>query len=159
VRTDLAPPRTRIGLTTMALAAVGLAVSVYLTIEHYRAPTSLACPDTGAINCTKVTTSSWAMVGSVPLALLGSLFFAAMVLLCIPAAWRHQRLDGVRIAGAAAGVLSALYLVWVEIFRVEAICLWCTVAHVASLGLLVAVLWTITGREPATSRSVRGSTS
>lgn len=147
MRADVARPRTRTGLTTLALCAVGLGVSIYLTVEHYAAPTSIACPNTGAINCTKVTTSSWAMIGSVPLALLGSVFFAVMSVLCTPQAWEHRRLDGLRVAGAAVGVLSALYLVWVELFRVEAICLWCTVVHAASLALLVAVLWTVTGRE------------
>jgi uncharacterized membrane protein len=55
----------------------------------------------------------------------------------------------VRVVGAAVGVATALYLVWVELFQVEAICLWCTVVHVASLGLLVAVLWRVTGRDQA----------
>jgi uncharacterized membrane protein len=32
--------------------------------------------------------------------------------------------------------------VWVELFRVDAICLWCTVVHVSSVVLLGAVLWT-----------------
>jgi uncharacterized membrane protein len=142
-----ARPATRSELVSLVLAAIGLAVSVYLTIEHYAAPTSIACPESGAINCTKVTTSEWAKVGPVPLALLGAIFFAAMTALCIPAAWRRRRLDPLRIAGAGAAVAAALYLVWVELFKVEAICLWCTVVHVASLLLLIAVLWATTGRE------------
>jgi uncharacterized membrane protein len=51
-------------------------------------------------------------------------------------------LDGLRVAGAVVGVLSVIYLVWVELFRVDAICLWCTAVHVASVALLAAVLWT-----------------
>ncbi len=140
-----AAPRAE--LTTLVLALLGLAVSVYLTVEHYTASTSLACPETGAINCAKVTTSKYAMVGPLPLALLGSLFFAAMAALCTPAAWRIARLDRVRVLGAVAGVATALYLVWVELFAVEALCLWCTVVHVASLALLVAVLWRVTATE------------
>jgi len=144
LRTRVAPAE----LAALALALLGLAVSVYLTIEHYAAPTSLACPDTGAINCTKVTTSKWSTIGLVPFALLGSLYFAAMTALCTPAAWRVTRLDRVRVAAAGVGVATALYLVWVELFAVEAICLWCTVVHVASLALLVTVLWRVTGRDP-----------
>ena len=140
---------SRAELTTLVLSVVALAVSIYLTIEHYAAPNSLACPDTGAINCTKVTTSKWSEIGPVPLALLGAIYFAAMSALCVPAAWRITGLDRVRIVGAVGGVATALYLVWVELFQVEAICLWCTVVHVASLALLIAVLWRITGREPA----------
>lgn len=132
--------------TALVLALVSLAVSVYLTVEHYAAPNSLACPDTGAINCTKVTTSEWSQLGPVPLALLGAIYFAVMAGLCLPVAWRITALDRVRVVGCAGGVLTALYLVWAELFQVEAICLWCTVVHVASLGLLVAVLWRVTGR-------------
>lgn len=141
-------PATRTELVSLILSIIGLAVSVYLTIEHYAAPKSIACPESGAINCTKVTTSEWAKVGPIPLALLGTIFFVAMTALCTPAAWRRRRLDPLRIAGAAGAVAAALYLVWVELFKVEAICLWCTVVHVASLLLLVAVLWATTGREP-----------
>jgi len=140
---------SRVELTTLVLALVALAVSIYLTVEHYAAPNSLACPDTGAINCTKVTTSTWSEVGSVPLALLGALYFAVMSALCVPAAWRVTALDRVRVVGAAGGVATALYLVWVELFQVEAICLWCTVVHGASLALLGAILWRVTGRQPA----------
>jgi uncharacterized membrane protein len=39
-------------------------------------------------------------------------------------------------------VLSAICLVWAELFRVDAICLWCTAVHVCTLALLGAVLWT-----------------
>jgi len=140
---------SRVELTTLVLALVALAVSIYLTVEHYAAPNSLACPDTGAINCTKVTTSTWSEVGSVPLALLGALYFAVMSALCVPAAWRVTALDRVRVVGAAGGVATALYPVWVELFQVEAICLWCTVVHGASLALLGAILWRVTGRQPA----------
>jgi len=150
--TASAAPTARVSraeLTTLVLSVVALAVSIYLTIEHYAAPNSLACPDTGAINCTKVTTSKWSEIGPVPLALLGAIYFATMSALCVPAAWRITALDRVRIVGAAGGVATALYLVWVELFQVEAICLWCTVVHVASLALLIAVLWRVTGREPA----------
>ena len=30
---------------------------------------------------------------------------------------------------------------WVELFRVNALCLWCTAVHVCTLALLGTVLW------------------
>lgn len=134
----------RTGLTSLAAAVVGLAVSSYLTVEHYTASTSLACPESGTINCTKVTTSSWSSVGPIPLALLGALYFAGMAALLSPPAWQRRNLDNARIAGCALGVASAMYLIWVELFRVDAICLWCTVVHVATVVMLASVLWTTT---------------
>ncbi len=124
------------------MALLGLAIAAYLTVEHYDTSTTLACPETGTINCAKVTTSAWSHIGPVPVAVLGLAFFAAMSLLCSPPAWRWAALDAVRVAGAAAGVTSALYLIWIELFRVDAICLWCTAVHICTLLLLALVLWT-----------------
>jgi uncharacterized membrane protein len=137
------------GIASVAIALLGLGVSIYLTVQHYAASTVLACPENSVINCTKVTTSSYAKIGPIPVALLGALYFAALTSLCVPNAWRTRRLDTVRIAGAALGVLSALYFVWVELYRLDAICLWCTVVHVSTLALLGVVLWTISGLRAA----------
>jgi uncharacterized membrane protein len=41
---------------------------------------------------------------------------------------------------SVVGVLFALYLIWAELFRVDAICLWCTVAHLLAFVLMAVVL-------------------
>ena len=129
-------------LSSLILAVGGLAVSAYLTVEHYSSSTTLACPETGVVNCVKVTTSSYSTLVGVPVALLGLLFFAAMSVLCAPVAWRSSNpwVDRARLAGAVAGVAMVVYLVWAELFRIDAICLWCTVVHaltVAPFAVLV----------------------
>lgn len=143
--------RTRVaalpaGVTSLAIALIGLAASLYLTVEHYTASAQLACPENSVINCAKVTSSSYAKIGPLPVALLGAGYFVAVTLLCLPWAWQDRRLDALRVAAAGVGVASSLYLVWVELFRLETICLWCTLVHVSTLALLAAVLWTTTGR-------------
>jgi uncharacterized membrane protein len=144
----------RIGSASFAVALLGLAISTYLTIEHFTTAATLACPETGMINCAKVTTSSWSHIGSVPVAVLGLSFFAAMSALCSPRAWRFNELDSVRIAGAAVGVAFAIYLIWVELFRLNAICLWCTAVHTCTVLLFAAVLWTTA----AAPRRLKGQT-
>ena len=134
---------------SLVAALVGLLVSAYLTVEHFTSPALLACPEGATINCAKVTSSTWSSVAGIPVAVLGLLYFAAMAVLVSPPAWRRARLDGIRMAGAVAGVGTALYLVWVELFRVDAICLWCTVAHLSALALLGTVLWRTADRQPA----------
>ena len=42
---------------TLVVSIAGLAVAAYLTYEHFTAGTTLACPDTGVVNCAKVTSS------------------------------------------------------------------------------------------------------
>jgi uncharacterized membrane protein len=126
---------------TVALVVAGLGVSVYLTIEHFTASTTLACPDTGTINCQKVTTSAQSKFLGIPVAVLGTAYFLGMLPLVLPAAWRSgdRRLRLVRLGASALGVLFALYLIYAELFVIDAICLWCTVVHVLTFALFTVV--------------------
>lgn len=125
---------------TLLLSIAGLGVSSYLTYTHYTEPDALACPDTGVVNCLKVTTSSQSMVGPIPVAVLGVVFFAAMVVLSLPWMWHtaNRLVAWVRLASVVAGMVSVLYLVGVELLAVHAICPWCTAVHVLTFGLFVA---------------------
>ncbi len=128
---------------TLALSLAGLAVSAYLTYVHYTTPTALSCPDTGLINCVKVTTSPQSMLfGVIPVAVSGLAYYAVMTALTTPWAWRSSAplVRGARLAGAVAGVGMVCYLVYVELVVVDAICLWCTAVHVVTFLLFVAVL-------------------
>ena len=130
------------GLDVIALgiAVIALGISIYLTVEHYDSSLTLACPESATVNCAKVTTSRWSSIAGVPVALLGLLYFAVMaVLLAIPR--DHPRLLLARVLGASAGVLMVLWLVYVELLLVNAICLWCTAVHVLTVALFVVVLW------------------
>ena len=145
--TRRAPTPRAVVWSSLVLSLLGLAVSAYLTFEHFTASKTLACSDTGAINCLKVTTSSYSKVAGVPVALLGLLFFAGMTALCLPAAWRatNPAVRRVRLAAASVGMASVLYLVWVELFRVDAICLWCTGIHVLTFVLFALVVMEAAG--------------
>lgn len=130
-------------------ALLGLVAASYLTIEHFSSSTTLACPESATINCAKVTSSSYSHLLGVPVALGGAIYFVVMVALLSPPAWAARALDPVRIVAAVLGVVSVLYLVWAELFRIDAICLWCTVVHICTVWMFAAVLWYVTGR-PAT---------
>jgi len=129
-------------LTSTVLCLVGLAVSAYLTVEHYSSSTTLACPESATINCVKVTTSSYSELLGVPVPLLGLLFFVGLTALCLPVSWRTASPwpARLRLAGVTLGVVFVIYLVWAELFRIEAICLWCTVVHVVTLLLFFVVV-------------------
>jgi uncharacterized membrane protein len=115
--------------------ALGLGVAGYLTYEHYTSSTSLACADNGVINCLKVTTSSYSEVAGVPVALLGLIFFAVMLVLQLPVMWRRTEMviRWIRLGWATIGLGTVLYLFYTELFRIDAICLWCTSVHVLTL--------------------------
>ena len=146
----VAPRWARATSLALSLAAVG--VASYLTVTHYTDPAALACPDTGVVNCTLVTTSSWSVMLGVPVAVLGLAWSVVMTGLTVPWAWRSgwAWIERARIAVAAAGAAMVLYLVYVELFRIGAICLWCTAVHVLAVCLFGVVLAAgATGRRDA----------
>ena len=146
-------------IAALIISVLGLAISTYLTIEHYSSSSLLACPESATINCVKVTTSRWSVIAGVPIAVLGLLYFVAMTALLVPAAWQRPQLDRVRVAGVGLGAAMVLYLVYVELFEVDAICLWCTGVHVCVIALFGVVLWqTSSVGEPLTEsrQSPRG---
>jgi uncharacterized membrane protein len=126
----------------LALSLAAAAVASYLTVTHYSDPAALACPDTGVVNCTLVTTSSWSVVAGVPVAVIGLAWSLVMVGLTLPWSWRRApvALDRARLAVSGLGALTVLYLVYVELFRIGAICLWCTAVHVLAVCLFGVVL-------------------
>lgn len=126
--------------STFLLALAGLGVSIYLSIEHASGSKSLACPDSGLFNCHLVTTSKYSVVAGIPVAYLGLAFFVGMTLLFSPPAWtaRPKLARWVRLLAVTLGMGMVLYLVWAELYRIHAICLWCTTVHVVTL-LLFAI--------------------
>jgi uncharacterized membrane protein len=138
-------------VASVLLAAAGLAVAGYLTVEHYTASTTLACPETGVINCQKVTTSAQSAVFGIPVALLGLLFFAVMLPASLPVAWRspHPVLRWGRAGFALVGVGFVFYLVYTELFTLGAICLWCTAVHALTVLLFAVVAIGTASAEPA----------
>ncbi len=134
-------------------AALGLLAAGYLTVEHYTSTTVFACPESSTINCAKVTTSSYSHVAGVPVALAGLIYFVVMIALLTPAAWRLRALDIVRVGGAVVGVLSIFYLLWAELFRIDAICLWCTVVHICTVAMFAGIVWySVAERSPVRTR-------
>ena len=135
-----------IAATTVAVAAVG--VSIYLTLVHY-AGAPLACSASGAINCEKVITSPQSVIFGIPVAVYGLAFWVVAVALSLPPAWRATApwVATARVAFATVGIAFVLYLIYVELFDVRAICLWCTSVHALTFifFLLVVTGWQDTG--------------
>lgn len=128
-------------------ALLGFLDAAYLSFEHVTASTTLACSDNGIVNCAKVTTSSYSVIFGVPVAFLGLGYFVVMAALCVPTAYRsrHPVLAPMRLVGAVTGVVVVIYLVWAELFALDAICLWCTGVHLLTFLLFVAVLFEANG--------------
>ncbi|GAA2760784.1 hypothetical protein GCM10009872_61450 [Actinopolymorpha rutila] len=128
---------------SLVFCLVGLGLSAYLTYAHFTSASALACPDSGTVNCIRVTTSPQSMIfGVVPVAVAGLAYFIGMTALCLPAAWRSESalVRWARLAGGVAGVAMVCYLIYVELLVVGAVCLYCTAVHIVTFLLFVAIL-------------------
>lgn len=140
--------------TGMVLSLAGLGLAAYLTLVHFQGKAP-ACPLTGGIvNCGAVVTSQWSSILGVPVPVLGLAFFAGMLGLQTPAAWRSpsRLLRSARLAGCAVGIGMIVWLIYAELFLIGHICVDCTTVHVLTFALFCTTLFgTIaTAPEPET---------
>jgi uncharacterized membrane protein len=131
------------------LSLLGTGVAAWLTYAHYNPHIRLACPSTGIINCETVTTSKYSHIFGVPVALLGLLYFVSMLGMQSPWAWRSRSrlIRQGRLASSVVGVGLIVWLIYAELFKINAICLWCSSVHVMTFLLFVvtAIGTTATG--------------
>ncbi len=66
-------------LITLGSSVAGLGIASYLTLAHYTSVVSLVCPNSGAINCDAVTTSSESYLLGIPVAVLGLVYFVVVL--------------------------------------------------------------------------------
>src|SRR5713101_2018270 len=122
-------------LLALAASVAGLGVSIYLTAVHY-AGVPLACPSNGTISCEAVLSSQYAVIAgtAIPTSAAGIVWFAISALL-----WT-RRAGRIQLAWSIAGLVTVFSLVFVEIVRIGAICIWCTAAHALVLLIFLVAL-------------------
>ena len=133
-----APPRRRPRALTIAIAATilaGVAVATYLTVVHY-AGSDPVCVG-GSSGCHTVQSSDYAELAGIPVAVIGLVGYLALGLsLLVPG--EPGRALGMGMALAGAGF--SLYLTYLELYVIDAICQWCVASAV--LMVVLAVLMT-----------------
>jgi len=128
------------------LALIGLVASIYLTyveITHTRA----LCGPVG--DCNTVQSSPYAkLFGILPIGLLGGLGYVAILITWL---WQRFRSDSLsKIAGPAMfgmalfGTLFSVYLTYLELFVIHAVCIWCLASAVTITGLMLLNLPALT---------------
>lgn len=143
----------------LVLCLLGLAAASYLTVAHYVTGVTLACPDTGLINCEKVTTSSYSTILGIPVAVLGLAFFVFMLPLQTPWAWRstNQYLRIVRMASCVVGMGFVLWLLYAELIKIGNICLYCTSVHALTFLILLSTAFGTIATAPSLDDGPEGS--
>lgn len=103
------------------LSILGIVISIYLLIIHY-SNVPIACPQTNFINCDLVLKSSYAVLFGIPMPFYGMFFFIVTLFFL-------KRIKFL-IWWLSIGIIFVFYLLYTELFRLHAICLWCTFVHV-----------------------------
>ena len=133
-------------LAILALSAVGLAASIYLTNLHHQIFTGKLedfgfCGISRQISCEAVSASPYATMLGVPLAWLGVLLYLFWIALAAVGAHRpdqNSRLaSGLLLITAGTAVLFNLYLGQLMFFRMDAICLLCLLTYLVNLIVLL----------------------
>jgi uncharacterized membrane protein len=116
-------------VSSAAVAAAGQAIAGYLTAVHYGGGSPVCAVAHG---CATVQQSTYAELAGVPVALLGAVAYAAVLLTLL-----RDDLQGRTATAflALAGAGFSAWLTYVEVFELEAICSWC----VASAGCMLAL--------------------
>lgn len=130
----------------LALSAVGLAASIYLTRLHHLIFTGRLeefgfCGISRTISCEAVSASPYSAVFGVPLSWLGVLLYLFWIALAAAGASRPDRhgrtVTGLILVSAAAAVTFNIYLAQLMFFRMETICLLCLLTYLVNLLTLI----------------------
>ena len=124
----------KLPLTAAALALLGLADSVYLTVSHY---TKTPVPCSIVEGCETVLTSSYAEIAGIPLAAFGAAAYFAAFSLAILAAYGNRA--AWMLFGVQAFLMAAVsaYLIYLQGFVIGAFCQFCLVSAATSIGLFI----------------------
>ncbi len=123
-------------------AAMGLGVSLYLGRQHHPANGSSLCNVNETFNCDVVNTSAASELFGIPIAFLGSGFYAgvfALALLALSGRKNHGRAAHAVLGGALVSLAYSAYLAWASV-QLGAWCLFCISLYGVNL-ILAGASW------------------
>lgn len=139
------------------LAAAGMAVASYLAYGGV-GDRSLYC-ELGH-GCDAVQDSEYSMVLGVPVAVWGGLLYlgilAAAVSVLVLSEWPGKLSPHAILGMALAGTLYSGYLAWVEVYRIESVCMWCTASAIIIAAILVTAIFNLAFGQGKPATDVRG---
>jgi uncharacterized membrane protein len=129
---DIKKPRIPIAASLVAL--LGLADSVYLTASHF---TTEPVPCSLIEGCEKVLNSEFAEIGGIPIAAFGAAAYFVAFSLAVLAAYHYPRTWQLFGLLSAAMALASLWLIYLQVFVIGAICQFCMISALSSITLFV----------------------
>lgn len=154
VLTQRAPARRLFGVHPGIILAVldvcGLLIASYLSVVELGGGTPVCGPIKG---CEEVALSEYSRIGGIPVAVFG--VGLSLILLSFAIAWWKTDLYGLLLAHyglSLAGVLFEIYFLYLQLFVIHAVCVWCT-TYGLSLILRFVVAFIVWLRQPPPERA------
>lgn len=126
----------KLWLWSLVVSGLGLLDAVYLTLLKYTNNKAMCIQGLG--DCWSVNISRYSMIAGIPVAVLGAIAYLAIILLLIlekrGAFWRSRGVM-LNFGLTLVGVLYSLYLTYLEIVVIRAICPFCVLSAICMLVL------------------------
>jgi len=129
-------------MVAAVLALIGLFVALYLTMYKTGMIGTITC---SIGSCETVNTSRWSTFLGLPVAAWGLGFYITTLTVAIMGSqdrWADERAPAVALVALSGwGVLFSLWLTYLELFVINAICTWCVIsAIIVTLIFITSVL-------------------
>ena len=125
-------------VTAAIVSLIGLADSIYLTVEHVTGR-SVRC--TIVAGCSEVLSSQYAVVAGVPLALIGAAAYFSVFSLATLAAFGYRPAAKLLTVLVIMMFLVSLWLIYLQAFVIHAFCQFCLLSAAVTTVLTVIVLF------------------
>lgn len=126
------------GLILAFLDVIGLAIAGYLSIVELQG----GVPACGVIKgCEEVARSEYSRIAGVPVAVYG--VGLSLLLLTLAIAWWRTDLYALLLAHyglSLAGVIFEVYFLYLQVFVIAAVCIWCTTYGLSLVARFVIAL-------------------
>jgi uncharacterized membrane protein len=126
------------GVILAVLDIVGLAIAAYLSIVELSGGVPVCGPIKG---CEEVARSEYSRIAGIPVAVFGVAL--SLVLLILAIAWWRTDLYALLLAHyglSLAGVLFEVYFLYLQVFVIGAVCIWCTSYGLSLIARFVVAL-------------------
>jgi uncharacterized membrane protein len=128
-------------MSAAVLSLLGLFISAYLYLYKIGRIGMLAC---GAGECETVQQSAWSRFAGLEVSVIGLAGYAALLVVSLaglqpPLASRRWPATLLALL-AGAGVIFSMYLTYLELFVIHAICRWCVGSAVIIVAILIVAL-------------------
>jgi protein-disulfide isomerase/uncharacterized membrane protein len=151
------------GWFVIILSGTGLALCIYLYSLHVallmgEIKSGLLCSGENRLGCLSVASSSYSIMMGLPISSWGAIFYSALVMFGLGGVifWRDCGWAFLRWAFflAVLGLAFDIYLVFIMIFRIKAICWICVATYIINFVIIITLVKQV-WREPKPRVSLR----